>query len=339
MVTRLPVKQGISAPAVTDIPEQWNKSWFRTFITNFMVNADIRNAKFGPGFVVTGNVSGNSTSANTPGNQVTISQEEIPSNTVLGNVGAVEAVPSPVDSSELTDLIEDFTATSSGTAPASGGGTSNYLRADGTWSTPTSAGPITNNTVLGNVSGSTTQPVALSQAQVTALINLFTSTLSGDVPASGGGTTNYLRADGTWATPPGGSTTPGGANTQVQFNNSGAFAGSSNLTWNGTVLAVTGTVQATTLNATSDPNLKHDAEYISDSGYILDRVTGYRFKWNADNSPSMGVMSTEVKKVAPELVDKVNDHSSVNYNGLIAVLIEEVKSLRVRVAELENGTK
>jgi hypothetical protein len=34
---------------------------------------------------------------------------------------------------------------------------------------------------------------------------LFTSTLAGLTPASGGGTTNFLRADGTWAEPPGGS--------------------------------------------------------------------------------------------------------------------------------------
>jgi hypothetical protein len=34
---------------------------------------------------------------------------------------------------------------------------------------------------------------------------LFTSTLAGLAPSSGGGTTNFLRADGTWAEPPGGS--------------------------------------------------------------------------------------------------------------------------------------
>lgn len=34
--------------------------------------------------------------------------------------------------------------------------------------------------------------------------NVFTSTLKGLVPASGGGTSNFLRADGTWATPSGG---------------------------------------------------------------------------------------------------------------------------------------
>lgn len=43
----------------------------------------------------------------------------------------------------------------------------------------------------GNIVGATT-------TQATALLNLFTSSLKGLTPASGGGTTNFLRADGTW---------------------------------------------------------------------------------------------------------------------------------------------
>ena len=38
----------------------------------------------------------------------------------------------------------------------------------------------------------------------------------------------------------------GGSNTQIQFNSSGALAGSSNLTWNGTTLAVTGAATVST---------------------------------------------------------------------------------------------
>ena len=41
----------------------------------------------------------------------------------------------------------------------------------------------------------------LDATQATALLDLFTDTLKGLVPASGGGTANYLRADGTWAPP------------------------------------------------------------------------------------------------------------------------------------------
>ena len=46
--------------------------------------------------------------------------------------------------------------------------------------------------------------VTLPGAAVTAL-DLFTTSVRGVVPGSGGGTTNFLRADGTWAAPPGAS--------------------------------------------------------------------------------------------------------------------------------------
>lgn len=60
------------------------------------------------------------------------------------------------------------------------------------------------NSIIGNNTASPTTPIALTQAQVTAMLNQFSSTLQGVVPASGGGTTNFLRADGTWAAPTGG---------------------------------------------------------------------------------------------------------------------------------------
>lgn len=49
-----------------------------------------------------------------------------------------------------------------------------------------------------------TTPSYLTPTQATADLNLFTSSLQGLVPSSGGGTTNYLRADGTWDAPSGG---------------------------------------------------------------------------------------------------------------------------------------
>lgn len=55
------------------------------------------------------------------------------------------------------------------------------------------------STVLGSIAGGT--PIALTTAQHTTLVNAFTSLLSGAVPASGGGTTTFLRADGAFAVP------------------------------------------------------------------------------------------------------------------------------------------
>lgn len=43
----------------------------------------------------------------------------------------------------------------------------------------------------------------LTGTQATSLLDLFTSVLKGLVPASAGGTANFLRADGTWDVPPG----------------------------------------------------------------------------------------------------------------------------------------
>lgn len=63
---------------------------------------------------------------------------------------------------------------------------------------------MANNTAKGNVSGGAAAPSDLTTTQLTTLINAFTSSLSGAAPASGGGTTNYLRADGSWAAPAGG---------------------------------------------------------------------------------------------------------------------------------------
>ncbi|MEO8241610.1 MAG: DUF2793 domain-containing protein [bacterium] len=77
----------------------------------------------------------------------------------------------------------------------------------------------------GNGTGATAAPSDLTGTQVTALLDTVTSGAKGLAPASGGGTANYLRADGSWAAPP--STAPGGSTTQIQVNTAGAFGGAS----------------------------------------------------------------------------------------------------------------
>jgi hypothetical protein len=60
-------------------------------------------------------------------------------------------------------------------------------------------------TFKGRVTAGTGDPEDLTGTQATALLDTFTSSLQGLVPASGGGTRNYARADGTWAAPAQGS--------------------------------------------------------------------------------------------------------------------------------------
>lgn len=83
----------------------------------------------------------------------------------------------------------------------------------------------------------------------------FTSIAQGLVPASGGGTTNFLRADGTFAAPPSTpATTPASPVNSVQFNNAGAFGGSANFTYvTGTNTLTVGPAGATTTIETLAP--------------------------------------------------------------------------------------
>lgn len=77
-----------------------------------------------------------------------------------------------------------------------------YVWSDGTNYHAAMSQPVAaNNTVMGNVSGASNYPVALTATQLTALINPPTSTLSGAVPATGTPSGKFLKDDLTWAAP------------------------------------------------------------------------------------------------------------------------------------------
>ena len=98
------------------------------------------------------------------------------------------------------------------------------VSADGSaWNTALSVNPATgmvtlfNNSVAnaaladmptarlkGRTSAGTGDPEDLTAAEATALLNTFTAALKGLVPASGGGVSAFLRADGSWSAPAGG---------------------------------------------------------------------------------------------------------------------------------------
>jgi len=103
---------------------------------------------------------------------------------------------------------------------------------------------------LTNFSGGTQDVFCTAPAKY---LDAFTSTNQGVVPASGGGTANFLRADGSFAAPP--TTAPAGANTQIQYSNGTAFAASSTFTYTvGTTTLTVPTINATkitTNNGTS----------------------------------------------------------------------------------------
>jgi len=65
---------------------------------------------------------------------------------------------------------------------------------------------VATGTFHARITASTGNVENLTGTQATTLLDTFTSSLKGLAPASGGGTTNFLRADGTWAAAGGGTT-------------------------------------------------------------------------------------------------------------------------------------
>ena len=80
-----------------------------------------------------------------------------------------------------------------------------------------------------NLSYDAATRILASDTGADATLPLVTSANAGLAPASGGGTANFLRADGTWAAPGGGGGAPSGTSGEIQFNNAGAFAGAADV--------------------------------------------------------------------------------------------------------------
>ena len=82
---------------------------------------------------------------------------------------------------------------------------------------------------------------------------------------------------------------------------------------------------------------------ISDPLDKIVRINGVSFDWINDNTSTMGVIADNIQEVLPELVRTSSaDYKTVNYNGLIGLLIEvakdqqtQINSLKERLSQLE----
>lgn len=143
----------------------------------------------------------------------------------------------------------------------------------------------------------------------------------------------------------GSDTSPGGADTNVQFNNAGTFGGSNNFTWNGTLLDITGDITSsgnitcTQLIATSDATLKKDVEPIDNALSILNLFdpVQYKFNHNNDNQLHYGILAQDLQDQGLDnLVHNVNGYLGVNYNDIIGILIASIQELKDEIYELKH---
>lgn len=109
---------------------------------------------------------------------------------------------------------------------------------------------------------------------------------------------------------------------------------SSNLTVNNDI-SVVGIVTATDFNSLSDISKKINILPVDNALKITSELGGVRFNWKESGNPSIGVIAQEVEKVLPELVS-TGEYKTVNYNGIIGVLIEAIKELKSEIEELKK---
>jgi hypothetical protein len=104
----------------------------------------------------------------------------------------------------------------------------------------------------------------------------------------------------------------------------------------------TGTLNATNVNTTSDINLKKDISPVENALETVQKLEGVNFTWKDNDKQTIGVIAQQIEEHLPQLVDTA-EHKSVNYNGLIGVLIEAVKEqqsqIEVLKAEIEELKK
>ena len=107
-------------------------------------------------------------------------------------------------------------------------------------------------------------------------------------------------------------------------------AGNKKLETTSTGITVTGTVVET-----SDIALKSNIQPLTNTLEKLQQITGCKYNLINSISPSMGVIAQDVEKVFPELVHGSEGNKTLQYSGLIGVLVEAVKDLSAKVAALE----
>lgn len=171
-----------------------------------------------------------------------------------------------VISSSITQYTDSNARASISLTTNGTSGSATYNPTTGVLNIPSYTGGGGGSTTWGSITGTLSSQTDL-QSALNAKQGTITLTTTGTSGAATliGNTLNIPQYSGGG----GGSTSPGGSNTQIQFNNSGAFGGSANLTWDGT--SITATNQIATGGSASFGAFSPTFT----DGIVLDYVSGY----------------------------------------------------------------
>ncbi len=97
------------------------------------------------------------------------------------------------------------------------------------------------------------------------------------------------------------------------------------------------------LTQNSDERLKKNIHQLSPSLENLQQLNGYTYDWidkGKDKEQQIGLLAQEVQKIYPQLVKTAVDGTlSVNYSGLVPVLIEGIKEQQKQIDQLKQLVK
>lgn len=112
-----------------------------------------------------------------------------------------------------------------------------------------------------------------------------------------------------------------------------------NNTWTGTTNTFSGAVTAGSFNTPSDYRIKEHVTPL-DETYSVDGLNPVTYLNKKTNKPDIGLIAHELQQIYPLLVNGEKDGDetqSVNYTGLIPILINEIQNLKKENTNLEKG--
>lgn len=301
-----------------------------TLVTH--LNADYLRGKISP----TGDIVGTSDDQILTNKTINLS-----SNTLTGTTAQFNSALSDNDFATIdgTETLTNKTLTSPTITSIINSGTKTIPTGIGTFVITGSTGTITSGMIVDG----TIVNDDISASAAISISKLSSSTISG---ISLGSNLNNLTA-GSYITYSSGTTYNGSspitigvagttintANTLVARNGSGDFTAG---TINCSNLTATFSVTAADINSTSDINLKTNIQTVENALDTVSQLRGVSFDWKENGKGSYGVIAQELEEILPELV-KNGDVKSVNYNGIVGVLIEAIKELKEEIEELKNN--
>jgi len=219
-----------------------------------------------------------------------------------------------------------------------------------------SLGSGTANSVLTLGTGNTrvwSNSVSLNSVTVSGGANLGNV---GNITITGGSSGYVLSTDGlgnlSWvAQSGGGNGNPGGSNTQVQFNDNGAFGGVANLTYNKVtdVLSVTGEIIANTFQMGSGAyNFFNQSVYFATTastspdqvlwGINASNVSGVDFTIVAIDATGNTLQSSKISSIVLGTSVVFNEYAGLGINGGVGTFSVDYGSGQLRLSVTPDST-